>query len=125
MQAVLKKLFFKGQSPALVLNAPPEAKDLVKALGAETKEGAQGSAAFIVAFAPSMAVATKTAKVAAKALAEGGNLWVGYPKGSSKKYKGADLNRDTLHKAYEDLGFTGVSLIAFDDDWSLMRFKKS
>ena len=51
-------------------------------------------------------------------------FWMAYPKGTSKRYKGADINRDTAHARMGKLGFEGVSLVAIDDDWSAMRFKR-
>lgn len=121
MQAILKKLFYKGQTPVLVLNAPAEGAALAKALGAKP---VKGEAAFILAYAKDMAAAEKSAKAASKQLAEGGIFWLAYPKGSSKKYKGADINRDSGHARMGELGWDGVSLVALDDDWSAMRFKK-
>jgi hypothetical protein len=121
MQAILKKLFYKGQSPVVVLNAPAEGAALAKALGAKAMKG---EAAFILAYAKDMASAEKAAKAALKQLADGGIFWLAYPKGSSKKYKGADINRDSGHAALAKLGWDGVSLVALDDDWSAMRFKK-
>ena len=34
-----------------------------------------------------------------------------------------DYNRDTGNALMEKHGFTGVSLVALDEDWSAMRFK--
>lgn len=121
MQVILKKLFYKGQAPVLVLNVPAEGAALAKALGAKASKG---EAAFILAYAKDMAAAEKAAKTASKQLAEGGIFWLAYPKGSSKKYKGADINRDLGHARMGELGWDGVSLVALDDDWSAMRFKK-
>jgi hypothetical protein len=47
------------------------------------------------------------------------SLWVAYPKANK------ELHRDTLRKLGESLGLTGVSLVAVDDVWSAMRFKRS
>ncbi|HTB22168.1 MAG TPA: hypothetical protein VK914_05640 [bacterium] len=122
MQAVLKKLFFKGQAPALVLNAPPEAKALAAAFGPGALSRPKGKAAFALAYAVDKAAAAKLAKAAPKFLEEGALFWVAYPKGSSRKYK-ADINRDTLNTLMEGFGFDGVSLVALDEDWSAMRYK--
>jgi hypothetical protein len=124
MQAALKKLVFKGQRPVLVLGAPPEAAALVKALGASSEPVAKGKAAFVLAFARSLAEADSFAKAMARALADGGVFWMAYPKGTSKKHKGADINRDKAHEQMAGHGFEGVSLVALDEDWSAMRFKR-
>jgi hypothetical protein len=125
MNPVLKKLLYKGQSPVLVLGAPPEAAALAKAFGAPAHSRAAAGTryGFVLAFARSLAELDAIARTARGALAEGALFWSAYPKGTSKKYKGADINRDTGHARMKKLGFEGVSLIALDDDWSAMRFK--
>ena len=122
MQAVLKKLFYKGQAPALVLNAPPEAQALLKALGPAALTRPKGPAAFVLAYCADRAAATKLGKAAPKFLADGAVFWVAYPKGTSKRYQ-ADIHRDTLNTLMEGFGFDGVSLVALDQDWSAMRYK--
>ena len=122
MQAVLKKLFFKGQAPVLVLNAPPEAQALAAAFGEGSLSRPKGKAAFVLAYALDSAAAIKVAKAAPKFLEHGAVFWVAYPKGTSKRYR-SDINRDSLNSLMEGYGFDGVSLVALDDDWSAMRYK--
>lgn len=124
MEANLKKMFFKGQSPVLALGFPLEAVGLYQALGPDVKTRAAGESPFIIAFAPNLMAVEKHAKAAAKCLTAKGSLWMAYPKGTSKKAKDPDLNRDNLHAVMHDFGFDGVSLIALDEDWSCMRFKR-
>ncbi len=124
MNPILKKLQFKGQSPVLVLASPPEFKDTKAAFEVPVHSVAKGKYAFVLGFAKSQAEATAHAKAAKKLLAdEASLLWLAYPKGSSKKYQ-ADLNRDSLHALMEKHGFDGVSLVALDEHWSAMRFKR-
>jgi len=127
MHAVLKKLLYKGQSPVLVLGAPPEAAALVKAFGAPAHAKAARATryGFVLGFARSIAELDAIAKTAAPALADGALFWSAYPKGTSKKYQGADINRDTGHARMKAHGFDGVSLVALDGDWSAMRFIRS
>jgi hypothetical protein len=54
-------------------------------------------------------------------LEEDAILWVCYPKGGAKA--GTDLDRDTLHAAMERHELIGVTLVAFDERWSAMRFR--
>jgi hypothetical protein len=122
MNPILKKLLFKGQSPVLLLRAPGEFDGA--AFDVPIHTSAKGSYPFVLAFAKSLADAEAIAKTAGKALAPDGIFWMAYPKGTSKKYKGADINRDTGHAKMGKLGFDGVSLVAIDDDWSAMRFKR-
>jgi len=42
-----------------------------------------------------------------------------YPKGGA----GTDLDRDTLHAAMAKHELAGVTLVAFDETWSAMRFR--
>jgi len=79
---------------------------------------------FVLGFARSASEMDAIAKAARGALADGALFWSAYPKGTSKKYKGADINRDTGHARMKTHGFDGVSLVALDGDWSAMRFKK-
>jgi hypothetical protein len=127
MNPVLKKLLYKGQSPVLLLGAPPEAAALAKAFGApaHSRPAAKTRYGFVLAFARSLAELDAIAKTAAGSLADGALFWSAYPKGTSKKYKGADINRDTGHARMKTHGFDGVSLIAIDADWSAMRFKQA
>jgi hypothetical protein len=126
MNPVLKKLLYKGQSPVLLLGSPPEAAALAKAFGApvHVAPAAGTKYGFVLGFARSAAALDAIAKTADRALADGALFWSAYPKGTSKKYKGADVNRDTGHARMKTHGFDGVSLVAIDDDWSAMRFKR-
>jgi hypothetical protein len=124
MNAVLKKMHFKGQAPVLLLDAPPEFAPLAKGFGPGVLSAAKGKAAFILAFCKDQAQAKKAAAAAKRCLTEEGLFWLAYPKGTSKKYKSPDLNRDSGHALLQGLGFDGVSLVAIDSDWSSMRFKR-
>jgi hypothetical protein len=123
MNPVLKKLLFKGQSPVLVLGAPAEFTKVSKEFGVPVHTAAKGRYPFALAFARTMAEANAIGKSIAKALDSGALFWMAYPKGTSKKYPKADVNRDTGHAALAKFGLDGVSLVALDDDWSAMRFK--
>ncbi len=124
MNAVLKKLQYRGQSPALLLRAPPEAEPLAANLEGQVDRTAGGEYAFVLAFARSLAEAEETAGDIAGALAPGAIVWVAYPKGTSKRYT-TDINRDSGRALFEKHGLVGVSLVALDDDWSAMRYKRA
>src|SRR6476619_3862371 len=97
MNPVLKKLLYKGQSPVLLLGAPPEAAALAKAFGAPVHAKPAAGTKYGFALARSLAELDAIAKTTARALADGALFWSAYPKGTSKAYKGADINRDTGH----------------------------
>lgn len=123
MNAILKKLHYKAQSPVLVLKAPPELAALSAAFAGPVQSAIKGRFGFVLSFAVSQAEAKSQAKALQKALSDDkALLWVAYPKGTSKKYK-SDLKRDSLHALMAEYGFDGVSLVALNDDWSAMRFK--
>jgi hypothetical protein len=124
MELILKKLFFKGQEPVLLLGAPEEWRPLAKAFGPRAHTMPKGKYGFVLAFVKSVAEGKKLAKILPKLSEEKTVLWVAYPKGSSRKYK-SDYNRDTGHALMAKHGFDGVSLVSLDEDWSAMRFKKN
>ena len=124
MNPVLKKLQFKAQSPVLLLDAPPELEGIAQDFGVELHRTAKTKYDFALSFVRSLAGAKAAAKQMKKSLAAGAIFWLAYPKGTSKKYPAADVNRDSAHAALKELGFDGVSLVALDDDWSAMRFKR-
>jgi hypothetical protein len=124
MSPILKKLVYKGQSPVLVLDSPPELAALRDAFDAVHDKAKKGPYGFALAFARSLADAEKAARTAYEALADDAVFWIAYPKGTSKKYKGADINRDTCRVNVGEHGFEGVSLVSLDADWSAMRFKR-
>jgi hypothetical protein len=117
MEQTLKKLQYKGQSPALVLNVPA-GLELIKDAG----ESIEGKYAFILAFARTLEELKGMAKGLTEAIEGEGYLWICYPKGTSKKYK-SDINRNTLLAAFGPYGFEGVTQIAVDDDWSALRVR--
>jgi hypothetical protein len=51
-------------------------------------------------------------------------LWMCYPKGSSKKYK-CDFNRDNGWNHVGSYGWEPVRMVAIDDDWSALRFRRT
>jgi len=58
----------------------------------------------------------------ASLVSEGGIFWIAYPKLSSKLSK--DLNRDLINLLAAQQGWTGVAMIALDEDWSALRLKR-
>lgn len=58
----------------------------------------------------------------ASLVSEGGIFWIAYPKLSSKLSK--DLNRDLINQFAAQQGWTGVAMIALDEDWSALRLKR-
>jgi hypothetical protein len=65
-----------------------------------------------------------TAKALAKLAHGDAVIWFAYPKGTSKRYK-SEINRDTGWKALRAAGFEGVRMVAIDEDWSAVRFRRA
>ena len=53
-----------------------------------------------------------------------GVVWFCYPKQSSKKYK-CEFNRDNGWNSLGVLGYEPVRMVAIDEDWSALRFRKT
>ena len=70
MNPILKKLQFKGQSPALVLAAPLSSRPRRRHLKSPVHSAANGKYPFVLGFAKSQAEATAHAKAAKKILAD-------------------------------------------------------
>ena len=51
-------------------------------------------------------------------------IWMAYPKGSSKRYK-AEINRDSGWKYLGESDYESVRQIAINEDWSALRFRKT
>jgi hypothetical protein len=123
---VFAKLNLKEQGEIVVLNAPASFEtELGELKGIVVHRGLprRGPVSFAIAFV------TRQLEVdlAAKALARLGQgdavIWFAYPKGSSKRYR-CDFNRDTGWAALGAAGFEAVRLVAIDEDWSALRFRR-
>ena len=130
MNAVLKKMLYKGQSPALLLNAPAEFEPQVSGFEGEVDRAPKGTYGFVLAFAKSLAEAEEAARAARPALSKDALFWLAYPKGTSKRYKSdpstglrVNINRDTGNAALQKQGLQVVAMVSIDDDWSAMRFR--
>jgi hypothetical protein len=123
---IFDKLNFKALAQIVVLNAPesfePELAALRGVAVARTLRGLE-QIAFSLAFVTTQkevdALATPIAK-----LAKGDPIiWFAYPKGTSKKFK-SEINRDHGWQALGRAGFDTVRMVAIDDDWSALRFRR-
>jgi hypothetical protein len=126
MATIFDKMNLKGQQVILVLNAPASFEKEITALQnvrvcrriEELK-----SPSFVLAFVTQRAeLARLSKKLAARALGDA-LLWFAYPKGSSKKYT-CDFNRDDGWETLRQSGFDSVRMVAIDEDWSALRFRR-
>lgn len=119
MRAMLaKKLLVRSGSRVAVIGAPPTI-DLV--LPPEAKPADRGPADIVLVYTKNAAGVRPALAKAGKVIAEGGVLWVAYPKAGQLS---TDLNRDSLARALQAEGLEPVAQIAVDDIWSALRVKR-
>jgi hypothetical protein len=127
MSALFKKMNLSTQSVVHVLNAPDSMKtelallkdhDVRRTLTKKDKTG------FAVAFATTQAELDKVSATLAAAAEGDAVIWIAYPKQTSKKYR-CEFNRDSGWTVLGDAGFETVRMVAIDDDWSALRFRRA
>lgn len=128
MDAVFKKMNFKDQPEILVVSHPASFQPHLDAMRAWTSVcldiADAGKIYFALAFVTRQEeVDTLTAQIAAKMEGDA-LLWFAYPKGTSKRYK-CEFNRDTGWAVPGQLGFEPVRMVAIDEDWSALRFRRA
>lgn len=119
------KLNLKDQTEIIVLNAPASFEPELKALKDVTvrRDAKGGDIDFSLAFVTTQKeVDTLGPQVAKKAKGDA-VVWFAYPKGSSKKYK-SQINRDNGWAVMGKAGFEPVRMVAIDEDWSALRFRR-
>lgn len=126
MSAVWEKMQVKDRERFLVLWVPEEAEaDVAELAEGRVVERRRGTGTYdgIVLFVKDEAGIEAAAKVLDKHAAGDDTLvWILYPKKSSKKYAAA-INRDLGWDPVLKLGWDGVRQVAFDEDWSALRFR--
>ncbi len=127
MDAIFKKLNLKNQPVVFVLQHPEVFEESLSSIASnhniKTKVRKTDKIEFFIAFVTKKADIDKIVHQVAPLLNGDAVFWMAYPKGTSKKYK-ADFNRDNgwaLMAAYD---LIGVRMVAIDEDWSAMRFRK-
>jgi hypothetical protein len=78
---------------------------------------------FGLAFAITQAQLDRASKVLAAASEGDAVIWFAYPKGSSKRYA-CEFNRDSGWSVIREAGFDSVRMVAIDEDWSALRFRR-
>ena len=124
---VFTKLQLKNQQRIHVLDAPASFEKELRALKGVTVLRSVGSepVEFAIAFVTKQADFERHAKAIVKRSIDGDVvLWIAYPKGTSKRYR-SELARDSGWQTLGDLGFEGVRLVAIDEDWSALRFRRA
>jgi hypothetical protein len=121
------KLNLKDQKQILVLNAPESFEPELKTLRGVAVQRDLKTAAeieFSLAFVTKQQQVDTLGKAIAKKAQGDAVVWFAYPKGSSKKYK-SEINRDAGWQVLGDAGFEPVRMVAIDEDWSAVRFRRA
>src|SRR5579863_8998413 len=122
-----EKLNLKEQKRILVLNSPESFEGELKALRGVTVQRDLKNVdelTFSLAFVTKQKEVDTLGKTIGKKAEGDAVVWFAYPKGSSKKYK-SEINRDSGWKILGDAGFEPVRMVAIDEDWSAVRFRRA
>lgn len=116
-----QKLGMKPGMSVLPVNPPAHYSDLVD--GADGVHFvATGPASIVHLFCGNQAELKASLGLAMGQIAEGGMLWVSWPKKSSKQF--IDLTEDDLRTLILPTGWVDVKVCAVDGDWSGLKFLK-
>jgi hypothetical protein len=123
--ATFAKLNLKDQTEIIVLNAPASFEPELKSLkGVAVRRDAKGgNVGFAMAFATTQKEVDAFGAQMAKKTTGDAVVWFAYPKGTSKKYK-SEINRDSGWAVMGKAGFEPVRMVAIDEDWSAVRFRR-
>jgi hypothetical protein len=125
-KSLIQKLGLKDGDKAIVVGPPAHYAKLTDgaAIGQRTAAPAAGAFDFIHVFVPDAASLQHKLHKLEPRLADGGMLWVSWPKKTSKMF--VDLTEDGIRKHCLPMGLVDVKVCAVDEDWSglkLMRRK--
>jgi len=127
MASTFDKLNLKDHKQILVLNSPdsfePELKSL-RGVAIERDLRSIGRIEFALAFVTKQKEVDALGKAIASKAAGDAVVWFAYPKGSSKKYK-SEINRDNGWQVLGNAGFEPVRMVAIDEDFSAVRFRRT
>ncbi|GAB4047631.1 hypothetical protein [Spirosoma litoris] len=127
MNPIFAKLNYKSQPEIAVINSPAEFAPVVDEMRPVTMIVTDPQqiqvGEFAIAFVKTQQEVDSLTPILADKLKGDCILWMTYPKGSSKKHK-CDFNRDTGWAVLGTLGFEPVRMVAIDEDWSALRFRR-
>lgn len=126
MGPVFKKLNLKEQKEIVVLGAPASFEPELATLDGVTVLRALGrvrSLTFVLAFVTRQAELDELAPSVTSRAAGDAIVWFAYPKQSSKNYT-SEIDRDHGWKGLGRAGFEPVRMVAIDEDWSAVRFRR-
>ena len=127
MANVFGKLNLKDHQQIVVLGSPGSFEgELATLKGVEVirdlKKAKQVT--FSLAFVTTQEQVNTLAPAIARKAEGDAILWFAYPKGSSKKYK-SEIDRDNGWNVLGQEDFEPVRMVAIDEDWSALRFRRA
>jgi len=117
----------KDQKQIVVLNSPGSFEGELAALkGVEIVRDLKKAkeVTFSLAFVTTQEQVNALAPAVARKAEGDAVVWFAYPKGSSKKYK-SQINRDSGWNVLGQKNFEPVRMVAIDEDWSAIRFRRA
>jgi len=127
MPGVFAKLNLKDQKQILILDSPQSFEAELAALkGLEIVRDLKKAKAvsFSLAFVMTQDRVDSLAPAIARKAEGDAVVWFAYPKGSSKKYK-SQIDRDHGWNVLGREAFEPVRMVAIDEDWSAIRFRRA
>jgi hypothetical protein len=127
MSPTFAKLNLKDQTDIVIVNAPASFEPEIASLRGVTVRRALSDARqadFSLAFFTKQKEVDAWAKAIARKAVGDAIVWLAYPKRTSKKYT-CEFNRDSGWPSMGTAGFEPVRMVAIDDDWSALRFRRT
>jgi hypothetical protein len=78
----------------------------------------------MLAFMTKRSELERVAKAVGRHAAGDAVVWAAYPKASSRRYT-SELGRDAGWQPLGDLGYEPVRMVAIDEDWTAVRFRRA
>ncbi len=118
---LVRKLGIRPGERVIAINAPPHYPDLLADLPPDVAIGSRinGGADFVHLFVTTRAELEQRLESLRKRIAEGGVVWVSWPKKSARV--ATDVTEDTIREVALPLGFVDVKVCAVDGTWSGLK----
>ena len=124
MDPILKKMTWKEGMNIQVWNSPQELQELIDRWKRDGLILSSAKPDFMLAFVQTEEEVKKYFFEMQGLAADDQQIWLAYPKGTSKRYK-AQINRDSGWKYLGGFDYESVRQIAINEDWSALRFRKT
>ena len=124
MDPLLKKMTWKEGMNIQVWNFPKELEELINSWKNDGLIDSSKSPDFMLAFVQTEEEVKKYFFEMQALAQDDQQIWLAYPKGTSKRYK-AQINRDSGWKYLGEFDYEPVRQIAINEDWSALRFRKT